>query len=212
LKSVLDSPIVRNAVAAALASAAAALLYRKSTEVDDRADVDWAVDDDVAVYEVPRAKRSTAKKMRQKATAAAGSLSTATGAAVSKAARSEVAEVAKAVVKKTAKAAAKKTAKAAVARTVDAIVGTQRGRKAAVEAEPAAGAGTIQRLRKTRSDSGVSRTPRKTRAELGVPSATEFGSVADTETSAIAVSSSAAIIPEVMPGATDEQTAEGHQS
>jgi hypothetical protein len=194
-----------------LASAAAALLYKKSTRVDED-DVDSLIDGEFTQYGAPAPKRSAAKKMRQKATAAAGTVSKTARAAVSKAAHSDVTEVAKAVVKKTAKAAAKKTAKAAVARTVDAIVGTKRGRKAAVEAEPAAGTGTIQRHRKTRSDAGVSRTPPRTRAEVGAPSAAEFGGVAGTEASAVALGGAATTIPEVMPEATDEQTANAHQS
>jgi hypothetical protein len=205
--AVFDSPIFRNAVAAALTSVAAALLYRKSTIVDDRDDEDWSSDGGAADYDAPPPKSGTAKTIQRKAAAAAKTVSKTAKRAASKSAKSEVTQAAKAAVKTAAKAAVKKSAKAAVAKTVYAIAGNQRRSKSALDAQLIAEPSTDERRRKVRSDAGVKRTPRKTRAAVGASGAAEFASGTDAQTSPLAPSGASASVPEVMPGQTDKHIA-----
>jgi hypothetical protein len=210
---VLDSPIVRNAVAAALASAAAALLYRKSTKVNDGDDVDWSVDTEVADYQPPQAKRSTARKVRRKAADAANTASVKARAAVSKAAKSEMTQAARAAVKKTAKAAVEKTAKAAVARTVEAITGTRPESKSAVLEESPTEASLGLRPRRTRSDTGSARKSRKTRPEVGAAGMLGPGVAGEAEASADTLGSTgASTVPESKPASPEEHLVESNSN
>lgn len=187
LKSVFGLPIVRNVVAASLASAAAVILYRKPK---------GSTAEDQSVRETSRelmpgdvgaapATTDTATRVRRKAASAAENVTSTVKAAASKA----------------------------------------RGRRKA-SAEPVDAANTAttapslieQPRRKLRSDAGIKRTSRKTRADVGAPSGIEPvavdlpASLDQMETSAFAFSNEATTTAAPATNVADERLAEAHPS
>jgi hypothetical protein len=209
--------MVRNALAAVLASAAAALVYSKPGKAKKRGD-DGQGSREARSFNPKPEKHSpaqrVAKKARKKAAAATETVSGAAKIArttVSAAVKSEVAQAATRGVAKAAKSAAIKAAKRAKPAAA--------GRSTRVQTAPAAPAidvtsslGTPKR--KTRSDSGTKRTPRKTRAAVGAPGALQTSDFGETETSSLALAAPNAnsTAPEVVPGSVDEQVSEAHPS
>jgi hypothetical protein len=136
------------------------------------------------------AKRSRVKRAGQKAAAAAGT--------VSKAAKNAVAKAAKKAVIKTAKAAVAKTAKAAVKKA-------HRLSKSAAARDESAAFSTDKPRRKTRSDAGIKRAPRKAGVRSVSPVILERTGLGDAETSGVALASATAVSPQVPQGSSGAQ-------
>ena len=217
IKSVLGSPVVRNVVAAVLASAAAALLQRKSSGSDHREKASGTRDVDVDRAGPPSINSSPVKRTRSKAAAAANIAK----AAAAKKAKQAVAKAATAAVTNSAAAVVGRAARKGVPKTVKATV--TKGAKAALTKAMRVNKTTASRgeivpptnarpTRKTRSDLGIKRGPRKASPGSEPRGGLELVGLGDTETSPIALDAATAASPDVIPGPSDEQVAQAHPS
>ena len=188
LKSLISSPVVRNAVAAGLASAAAALLYKKS---DEAADGDQGAQPPKRLPDHGSSDRP-ANSARRKAKAAAAQVSKVAEAIADTAAGAKVVEKAK---------VSAKPRRVAAARDSGASEPAPQGIGAA---EPKA----EQRQRKIRSDAGIRRKPKKVEAQDKALGAVDLPALADTETSALALSSATVAAGDALLGSLEEQATE----
>jgi hypothetical protein len=182
--------MVRNAVAAVLASAAAALLYRSANKADDQDDRGRGGDTDNDRYHAPPSRQSVVRQAQRKAAAAAET--------VSKTAKKAVNKAAKKPLVKTAKAAGEEGAKAAVnaARRLSTALPTETAEIPADKPK-----------RKARSDAGVKRG-QKARAPSEPPEILDLTVFSDTEARSAVLSSATAPQPEATPASTDDEVAE----
>lgn len=190
LRSVLGSPMVRNVVAAGLASAAAAILYRKpkGSTAEDQSVSEASTELMPGEVETAPAKTNTATRVRRKAACGAENVTSTVKAAASK-------------------ARGRRKASADIADPVAA-------------ADPTETAPNLieQPKRKRRSDAGTKRTLRKTRADVGAPSGIEPtavdvpASLDQMKTSAFAFSNEPTTEAAPATNTADEQLAEAHPS
>jgi len=191
-KTLINSPVLRNVVAAGLASAAAALLYRKSDDSADRGQGAQPLRTPPVRGGSDRPALRATNGVRRKAKAAT--------AAVSKVAEAIVDTGGGAKVVGRAKDAAKPR-RVAAARDSGASQPAPQGIGAA---EPKA----EQRQRKIRSDAGIRRKPKKVEAQDKALGAVDLPALADTETSALALGSATAPAGEVLLSSSEEQVTE----
>jgi len=193
LKSLISSPVVRNAVAAGLASAAAALLYKKS---DEAADGGQGAQPAKTLPEhggPDRPALSAANSVRRKAKAAAAQVSKVAEAIADTGGGAKAAEKAKGAAKPRRVAAARDSG---TYQSATQIIGSAEQK-------------TKQRQRKIRSDAGTQRQPKKVEAQDEALGGIELPALAGTETSALALGSAPAPAPapalNVLPDLSKQQ-------
>jgi hypothetical protein len=183
-------------VAAVLASAAAALLYRSSSKAGDREDSGHARGTENDSYGTTQSEHGAAKRAKRKASAAADTVAKTAKAAAQKAGKNTIV--------KTAKTAVEKGGKVAVKRV-------RSFSKAAVAPTETAERSADKRARKAQSHAGV-----KQGAGAGVqpepPELLDLTVFSDTEARSIALESAAVATPEATQVPTEEQVAEAHPS
>lgn len=191
-RSLIGSPLFRNAVAAGLVAAAAALVSKASGSSNDLSPEAPGRDERGDGASLAAAPPSLTSKVKRKAKTAT--------TAVSKAAESIALEDAAARVSGKAKKAAK-AAKAALTSADDYSQVTRSDES--TEPQPQ------RRTRKVRSDAGTPRKPKVHVAVMGEPQTGDLPILSTTETSALALST-ATTPNDDEPRSLEEQSAEAH--